>query len=156
MLKESWSGKLEATTQPDKCVQQNILLKTPVEGNEDCLYLNIYRPSNLQPGQKVQIVVYIHGGGFFFGSSDPAITGPRYIMEQAQTKPVILVVIQYRLSALGFFSTGDSECPGNNGFKDQRTALDWVIRNIDPFGGDVNDLTKWARMREQLPLACTC
>jgi hypothetical protein len=42
---------------------------------------------------------------------------------------------------LGFFSTGDSVVPGNNGLKDQVQALKWVKRNIKRFGGDSESVT---------------
>lgn len=115
----------------------------PLLGQEDCLYLNIYRPPKPEDGSEVKapVLFYIHGGGFFFGSGDPTVVGPAFIMARATTEPVILVVIQYRLSALGFLSTGDDQCPGNAGFKDQRAALKWVYNHISKFGGDPDRIT---------------
>ena len=52
-----------------------------------------------------------------------------------------LVVPNYRVGALGFFSTGDEVAPGNYGFKDQNLALRWVQENIEAFGGDPNRVT---------------
>lgn len=83
-------------------------------------------------------MVYVHGGGFFSGSTDPAIVGPRYLMN---TGDVILVNMQYRLSTLGFLSTADSASPGNFGLKDQALALSWVKNHISAFGGDPSQIT---------------
>ncbi|EDS41385.1 juvenile hormone esterase [Culex quinquefasciatus] len=64
--------------------------------------------------------------------------GPERLMD---TRKVILVVIQYRLGAFGFLSTGDSSSPGNYGLKDQSMALRWVQSNIEMFGGDPTQVT---------------
>lgn len=42
---------------------------------------------------------------------------------------------------LGYFSTGDSEVPGNNGLKDQVASLEWIRTNIINFGGDKSSVT---------------
>lgn len=42
---------------------------------------------------------------------------------------------------MGFLSTGDDTCPGNNGLKDQNLAIKWVKDNIDRFGGDKDQIT---------------
>ncbi|XP_055608066.1 juvenile hormone esterase-like isoform X2 [Uranotaenia lowii] len=130
----------DASSEKSACVQKNDLIpNAKVEGSEDCLYLNVYRPKGQQTsaGYKnaadLPVMVYIHGGGYFAGSATPAVLGPEYFMD---TKRVILVVIQYRLGVFGFLSTGDDEAPGNVGLKDQVMALQWVQKNIRCFGGD--------------------
>ncbi|TMW40065.1 hypothetical protein DOY81_014855, partial [Sarcophaga bullata] len=87
---------------------------------------------------KLPVMVYIYGGGWFSGTANPAITGPEYIMD---TEEVILVTFSYRLGAFGFLSTGDNSIPGNFGLKDQLLALKWVQRNIADFGGDPEKVT---------------
>lgn len=81
------------------------------------------------------MIVYFFGGSFSFGSTERE--GPLFIMG----RDVILVMVNYRLSALGFISTGDTVVPGNMGLKDQRMALLWTRENIDKFGGDPNRVT---------------
>lgn len=56
-------------------------------------------------------------------------------------RDVVLVAINYRLGALGFFSTGTADAPGNAGMKDQALALKWIQRNIRAFGGDPDSVT---------------
>ncbi|KAJ8973198.1 hypothetical protein NQ317_014625, partial [Molorchus minor] len=41
----------------------------------------------------------------------------------------------------GFLSTEDEVIPGNNGLKDQLSALEWVQENIYLFGGDPSKVT---------------
>ncbi len=48
----------------------------------------------------------------------------------------MLVTINYRLGPLGFLTTVDDVLPANLGMWDQRTALQWVQKNIRAFGGD--------------------
>ncbi len=54
---------------------------------------------------------------------------------------VVVVTLQYRLGYLGFFSTGDAECPGNIGLWDQTFALQWINNNIGAFNGDRSRIT---------------
>ncbi|XP_072492053.1 pyrethroid hydrolase Ces2e-like isoform X2 [Notamacropus eugenii] len=128
------------------CLQDIVILKklmkfmkinTPTTANsEDCLYLSIYVPDHTEEGAKLPVMVWIHGGGLFFGSAsmyDGSIL--------SATQNVIVVTIQYRLGILGFFSTGDEHAPGNWGYLDQVAALRWVRKNIAHFGGDPGRVT---------------
>ena len=54
---------------------------------------------------------------------------------------MVVVVIQYRLGAFGFLTTGDLAAPGNFGMLDQVQALKWVKDNIEDFGGDPSKVT---------------
>ncbi|CAG2055676.1 unnamed protein product, partial [Timema podura] len=133
-----WTGVLNATSDvPVMCIQKNYLLLNPsVSGVEDCLVLNVFTPE-LNRSRSLDVMVYIHGGGFFSGTGATVYNGPDYLMD----KDIVLVTFNYRLGALGFLSTGDDEAPGNLGLKDQVTALRWVRDNIEAFGGNPNSVT---------------
>ncbi|KNC21239.1 hypothetical protein FF38_14079 [Lucilia cuprina] len=136
---ESWQGVLSAKAAKPDCKQRNYLIPHwPIVGDEDCLYMNIYRPKGVLPENPLPVIFYIYGGGFFSGSSNPAVMGSEYFMD---TREVLVVVITYRLGPFGFLSTGSSEMPGNFGLKDQLLALKWVNDHIKSFGGDPNQVT---------------
>lgn len=104
------------------------------EGEEDCLVLNIFTPTKIL-NDPLPVLVYIHGGSFLIGS------GPTEGMRPLISQNIIVVTINYRLGALGFLCLGIKEVPGNVGLKDQATALKWVNRNIEHFGGDPKKVT---------------
>ncbi|XP_031560588.1 cholinesterase 1-like [Actinia tenebrosa] len=105
--------------------------------SEDCLYLNIYTPSITSCKKKYSVIFYIHGGSYVAGTPVRDISPGEYL----PTRDVVLVTVQYRLGPFGFFTTGDSEAPGNMGLLDQVEALKWVQRNIEGFCGDKNSVT---------------
>ncbi|KAF2886687.1 hypothetical protein ILUMI_19486 [Ignelater luminosus] len=133
---EKWSDVYDATKDGPLCPQ-------PVGINEvvseDCLILNVYT-TKLPQGEnnpKRPVIVHLHPGGFYAGTSSSRWRGPDYLLDQH----IVLVTLNYRLGSLGFVSTGDELAPGNNGLKDQVIALRWVRDNIAPFGGDPNLVT---------------
>lgn len=135
---EPWTEDYSATESKPACLQKSFLLPDqPIVGDEDCLYLNVYRPKH-NDSESFPVMVWIHGGGYFFGSADPQLYGPERFLA---TKKVILVTIQYRLGVFGFLSTGDGQATGNYGMLDQVMALKWVQRNIGFFGGDAQSVT---------------
>ncbi|CAH0749938.1 unnamed protein product [Diatraea saccharalis] len=109
---------------------------TLLEGNEDCLFLNVYTRT-LLPTAKLPVIVFIHGGAFMSGSGNDDILGPRFLLQH----DVILVTFNYRLDVLGFLCLDIPEVPGNAGLKDQVAALSWIQNNIEQFGGDASNIT---------------
>ncbi|XP_022229276.2 juvenile hormone esterase [Drosophila obscura] len=110
---------------------------TEVAGSENCLFLNVYAPKSRSSASPLPVMVWIHGGGFFFGNGNSDFHFPAKLMEQ----DVIVVTLNYRLGALGFLSLPEEGIWGNMGLKDQRMALQWVQENIASFNGDPNNVT---------------
>ena len=107
-------------------------------GSEDCLHLNVFSPeTTFSSGVKHPVMVWLHGGGFQFGSSSSEMFGPERLLEE----DVVLVSLNYRLGPLGFLTTEDEAAPGNIGLLDQRMALEWVRDNIAAFSGDPDMVT---------------
>jgi para-nitrobenzyl esterase len=110
---------------------------------EDCLYLNVWAPSE-RGEELLPVMFWIHGGGFVNGrSSDPIIDGTALARNG-----VLVVSVNYRLGRFGFFAhpaltaeDADDGCLGNYGILDQIAALAWVRDNIEAFGGDPEQVT---------------
>lgn len=132
-----WSGVRNGSAPSPICPQIDILSymtgSLQVLGNEDCLYLDVYVPE--KNASNFPVMVWIHGGAFLFGSASDFNPAP------LMTEDVVVVMIQYRIGALGFLSTEDSVMSGNYGLKDQVMALRWVQDNIQSFGGDPSRVT---------------
>ena len=134
----SWSGVLQANTLPPICPQPAGPLGA-ASLTEDCLYLNVYAPSS--GGNKLPIMVWIHGGAFKNG------TGDTYDGSSLVQNGVIVVTLNYRLGYLGFLANPalDAESSGGGsgdyGLMDQQAALRWVKANARSFGGDPNRIT---------------
>jgi para-nitrobenzyl esterase len=104
--------------------------------SEDMLKLNIWTPALTG---KRPVMVYFHGGGFYFGSAYelPSQEGAQL----ARHHDVVSVSVNHRLNILGFFDL--SEIGGaayadsvNIGMTDLVAALGWIRENIAKFGGD--------------------
>uniref|UniRef100_A0A8C2MK38 Carboxylic ester hydrolase n=1 Tax=Cricetulus griseus TaxID=10029 RepID=A0A8C2MK38_CRIGR len=145
---EPWNFVKNATSYPPMCSQDpvtgqivNDLLTNrkeniPLQFSEDCLYLNIYTPSDLTRSDRLPVMVWIHGGGLVLGGAS-TYDG----LALSTHENVVVVAIQYRLGIWGFFSTGDEHSWGNWGHLDQVAALSWVQDNIANFGGDPGSVT---------------
>src|SRR5229473_5268321 len=111
-----------------------------MDGDENCLFLNVYVPNIPQPAHGFPVMVWIHGGALVVGrgwsfNPQPLVDGGG----------VIVVTINYRLGYLGFFAhpalDTEGHLAGNYGLLDQQFALKWVRRNVGAFGGDSNRVT---------------
>ena len=115
--------------------------------SEDCLFLNVYTPSNATPTSQLPVFIWIHGGALVNGAGsiyDPSV--------MVADNNIIVVTINYRLGSLGFLAAsvlkatqasafenaGDA---GNYGLMDQQFAMAWVHDNIAAFGGDPKAVT---------------
>jgi carboxylesterase type B len=129
------------------------------KGSEDCLYLNIWTPSdpkkqsntkaeatnNNAVGNSVAeentegktVMIWFHGGAFFSGSADLDLYDGEVL---AALGDVIVVSVNYRLGALGFLTTTHDSIGGNMGMYDQVLAINWVKDNIFAFGGDSDNI----------------
>ncbi|XP_059048164.1 esterase FE4-like [Achroia grisella] len=121
-----WDGVFEAN--------RTVICPQNGKGEEDCLILNIFTPTETIQ-HSLPVLVYIHGGSFLIGS------GPTKGMDFLIKENIIVVTINYRLGALGFLCLGIEEAPGNAGMKDQVAALKWLQGNIANFGGDPQQVT---------------
>jgi para-nitrobenzyl esterase len=111
--------------------------------SEDCLTLNIWKPTQVSTPRPV--LVFLHGGGFVSGSGGLPLYDGKHL---SVTQDVVVVTLNYRLGPLGFFahaalSQQDRSGAGasNFGLLDQQAALAWVRDNIAGFGGDANNVT---------------
>ncbi|KAG9084003.1 hypothetical protein FRC07_013770, partial [Ceratobasidium sp. 392] len=125
---------VNATRLGDSCEQAVEYSSNTI--SEDCLTLNIWKPTNVTKG--LPVMVWIHGGGFYIGES--ARYPGTFFLERATKigKPVIYVSINYRFGLYGFPPGQAAADAGalNLGLKDQRLALEWIQKNIKYFGGD--------------------
>ncbi len=109
--------------------------------SEDCLFLNVFAPDTAKAGDKLPVLIYIHGGGFTGGCGhEKHFDGPVW-----PVKGVIGVTLNYRLGPMGFVTLPqlkeEAGCTGNYGLYDQLTAIRWVRDNIAAFGGDPDNMT---------------
>ncbi|KAJ7053417.1 extracellular triacylglycerol lipase precursor [Mycena amicta] len=112
--------------------------------SEDCLTINILRPSGVpQSAYPLPVMFWTYGGGFVGGNS--SVYNATLIVGQsvARGTPIIYVNFNYRLGPLGFAQGNEAARNGalNLGLKDQVAALQWVQANIGAFGGDKHKVT---------------
>ena len=139
-----WASIRRATAFGHRCPQPPLnkpgalITFSELPTSEDCLNLNIWAPAK---GRNRPVMVWLHGGGFGFGSSaDPYYDGSNL----AKKEGVILVSINHRLNGFGYLNLGP-EAGGdfdfNPGQQDIVLALEWVRDNIARFGGDPKNVT---------------
>lgn len=110
--------------------------------DEDCQYLNIWTQS-LDREAKKPVMVWLHGGGFFAGSSieQVAYEGDHL----SEYGDVVVVTLNHRLNILGYLDLsayGEKYYNSANvGNADLVAALRWIRDNIAGFGGDPDNVT---------------
>lgn len=148
---EHWDGIRDCYIFSDVCIQdqmpkgsfyQKEFYGVEYPMSEDCLYMNIWTPTE-SPEERLPVCFYIHGGGFNAGMA----CNKGYDGEAFGKKGVITVTFNYRVGIWGFFAHPEltqedpHQTSGNYGILDQIAALKWVRRNISVFGGDPDQIT---------------
>jgi para-nitrobenzyl esterase len=152
----NWSGIRDATNAGSPCMQSTYGVDSflaplaaeygvhyameALKPSEDCLYLNVFSPA---AAKRLPVMVWLHGGSNRAGSG----SGDGYDGASLASHGVIVVTMNYRLGAMGFFAhpglTAESphHSSGNYGLLDQIAGLKWVQQNIEQFGGDPGNVT---------------
>uniref|UniRef100_A0A914WW12 Carboxylesterase type B domain-containing protein n=1 Tax=Plectus sambesii TaxID=2011161 RepID=A0A914WW12_9BILA len=137
----AWSTPVDATKWPNQCPQKGSGFPPNPELqplSEDCLYMNIFSP-DINTKTKFPVMFFIHGGGFNIGNVGTyQIDG---VIRNLVSRGVVVVIFQYRINVLGFFTTNTTEFPANLGLYDQLLALKFVQSEIGAFGGDKDQVT---------------
>ncbi|KAK5654525.1 hypothetical protein OQA88_7154 [Cercophora sp. LCS_1] len=137
-------GEVDATEAGADCSQPVGEVRNG--SSEDCLFANIWTPylpsfgdgkakvrKNLKP-----VMLYLYGGGFTSGSGKNGNTDGTNLASRGD---VVVVSVNYRVGNIGFLNLGDGVHNGNYAVSDMVSALEWVNRYIEYFGGDPNKVT---------------
>lgn len=161
-----WQGVRVCDEFAPRPIQKEVLKKPAFQNyttpdhplaSEDCLYLNVWAPTE-KTDKPLPVMVWIYGGGFHVGSTD----APVYRGEALVKKGVIFVSIAYRLGVFGFaahplLSKESGHGSGNYALMDQLAGIQWVKRNIAAFGGDPENITVFGQSAGSRSLqALTC
>lgn len=146
---ENWTTPIIADSFPPVCPQKRYEqgdTTYTLEGEEDCLYLNIWSPDI---NANLPVMVFIHGGGNQQGSTSQ-LSGGTYFYDGknlADRGDVVVVTIEYRLGVLGYLVhpglelENSNSISGNYAVMDQIFALQWIQNNIAAFGGNPSNVT---------------
>ena len=147
-----WQGVRDGTKYGNVCVQppapnrfpQNSATDIPENFtgmSEDCLNLNIWTPAK-KAGEKLPVMVWLYGGAYNEGGGN----APFSEGDNLAKKGVVMVTLNYRVGAFGFFShpelTAEGKgASGNQALGDAIAAFTWLKANVAAFGGDPNNIT---------------
>ncbi|KAF8313075.1 alpha/beta-hydrolase [Clavulina sp. PMI_390] len=136
----SSTSVINATSYGPVCVQDTM--------SEDCLSVNVFRPTGVNATFKLPVMVWVYGGSFLNGGSplyDPTAIIDRSIQ---LSQPVLYVSFNYRVNSFGFLASSEVATAAshetaalNVGLYDIQAAFQWVQENIASFGGDPTKVT---------------
>jgi len=138
-----WTDVRPATDYGNKCAQTKVV-GSGVDGDEDCLTLNIWTPAlPSEQSEKLPVLMWMYGGANVFGASNQQILSNQYDGQKlADSQHAVVVSFNYRVGAFGFLAhpalsaESDHKVSGNYGLLDAIQALKWVRANIAKFSGD--------------------
>jgi para-nitrobenzyl esterase len=154
----AWSGVRDARTPAPQCPQLASRMgdvagpsETAELGqDEDCLTATVRAPRDAAPGDRLPVLVWIHGGAYVIGAPSLAWYDTARLVREGR---VVTVSLGYRLGILGWLrSPGVS--PGNLGLLDLAVALGWIRDHVAAFGGDPDAVTLMGESAGAHAIAC--
>jgi hypothetical protein len=146
---QPWQGVHDASRYRSYCMSiksKDVLTKG---GSEDCLYLNVYAPSEAQRNTSLPCLVWIHGGSFETGSSNDYNATKLVNFWRSQQSYALVVTLNYRLNVFGFLGIEPSGLSlemswlkylGSTSFT-YRALVCWVSFGT-PLGKGLNDVKR--------------
>lgn len=137
-----WEGVRKADAFGPACLPNRAPANGGPAPGEDCLYINVWTNAK-SASERHPVIVWTYGGGFTSGSGSE----PRYDGEMLARKGAVVVTYNYRLGIFGFFAHPDlakessHHTDGDYALMDMQSALRWVQKNIEAFGGDPTRVT---------------
>lgn len=149
-----WKGTRPAKTAGSACAQIGNFFTAEDDpaifgkpyGSEDCLYLNVWAPT--QPQQQQQklrpVLIFIHGGSGIMGAGSHPLYDSTRLASEGQ---MVVITANYRLGAIGSMQLpalhqGNAvEDSGSYFLLDIIKVLDWAKANAKAFGGDPDNIT---------------
>ncbi|KAK4119128.1 putative lipase 2 [Parathielavia appendiculata] len=110
-------------------------------GREDCLFLDVYVPDNVKPGDNVPVLHYFVGSAFAFGSKEMFFSPLGLFDVMDDDRKFIFVANNYRLGLPGWTYMPGEDMTANLGMHDCLAAVGWTSEYIRRFGGDPRRVT---------------
>lgn len=101
--------------------------------SEDCLFVDVYAPTDSSKTTNLPVYVFIQGGGFN-ANANANLNGKGLV--KVSEMGIVVVNFNYRVGPFGFLASSEVKANGslNNGLKDQRQLLQWVQDHISQVG----------------------
>jgi para-nitrobenzyl esterase len=138
---DKWDGVLECKEFGFVAKQVVAWIPDSTMDEKKLFSVNVWT-KGISDGKKRPVMLWLHGGGFFVGSSNDPMT---YGKALAKKGDVVVVSVNHRLNILGYLDL--SACgpkyaqSANAGMLDIVKALEWIKNNINNFGGNPSDVT---------------
>ena len=159
------AGLAEALT----AVQQIVAPPGLVQGqSEDCLFVNVQVPDGVKKGDKLPVMMWIHGGGYELGAANAIgseLTAVPNLIYQGGSlvkrsvemgKPVVFISANHRLNFFGTLAGEEIAAAGaeNLYLKDQRLFMKWAKKYVAEFGGDPDHIVAFGESAGAMSLGC--
>src|SRR5690349_22637528 len=94
---QRWSEPADAARVGPVCLQPTdprIPIDLGAPQGDDCLTLHVWASSDIQPGDRKPVMVWVHGGAYVLGSSAQPLYDGRVL---ASAGEAVIVTVRYRL-----------------------------------------------------------